>query len=136
MNQITVIGNLVRDPEVRTIPSGTTVCNFTIAVNRRRAAAGQPEADFFRVSAWGQTGENCSKYLVKGNKVAVVGTVSASAYMGNDGQPKASLEISTVDVEFLTPKSGAQAAPGSDNRMNNYSESNGFTEIEEATLPF
>jgi len=136
MNQITVIGNLVRDPEVRTIPSGTTVCNFTIAVNRRRATAGQPEADFFRVSAWGQTGENCSKYLVKGNKVAVVGTVSASAYMGNDGQPKASLEISTVDVEFLTPKSGAQAAPGSDNRMNNYSESNGFTEIEEATLPF
>lgn len=135
MNQITVIGNLVRDPEMRTTPSGTSVCSFTIAVNRRRAQAGQPDADFFRISAWGATGENCAKFLVKGNKVAVVGQVSANAYMGNDGQPRASLEISTVDVEFLTPKSGA-GAPSSDSRSNSYNENNGFTEIEEATLPF
>lgn len=135
MNQITVIGNLVRDPEMRTTPSGTSVCSFTIAVNRRRAQAGQPDADFFRISAWGATGENCAKFLVKGNKVAVVGQVSANAYMGSDGQPRASLEISTIDVEFLTPKSGA-SAPGGDSRSNSYSENNGFTEIEEATLPF
>ncbi|MDY5730261.1 MAG: single-stranded DNA-binding protein [Eubacteriales bacterium] len=138
MNQITVIGNLVRDPELKTIPSGTSVCTFTIAVNRRRSGNGQPEADFFRISAWGQTGENCAKYLVKGNKVAVVGTVSANAFMGNDGQPRASLEISTVDVEFLTPKtSSGQAAGNSDYKANSYTDgNNGFTEVEEATLPF
>lgn len=136
MNQITVIGNLVRDPEVRTIPSGTSVCNFTVAVNRRRVVPGQPEADFFRVSAWGQTGENCAKFLVKGNKVAVTGSISANAYMGSDGQPKASLEISTVDVEFLTPKSGTQNAPNNEPRNSSYSENNGFSEVEEATLPF
>lgn len=135
MNQITVIGNLVRDPEMRTTPSGTSVCNFTIAVNRRRAQSGQPEADFFRISAWGATGENCAKFLVKGNKVAVVGQVSANAYIGSDGQAKASLEISTIDVEFLTPKNGATAS-NSDSRSNSYTEDNGFTVMDEATLPF
>ena len=80
---------------------------------RRNADANQPEADFFRVSAWRQLGENCSRYLAKGRKVSVVGTVSASAYTGNDGQAHASLEVQADDVEFLTPKgeAGENQAP-------------------------
>ena len=101
MNKVFLIGNLTRDPELRTTQTGVTVCSFTIAVNRRRfgnAEAGQPEADFFRISAWRQLGENCAKYLAKGRKVSVVGTVSASAYVGNDGQARASLEVQADDV--------------------------------------
>ena len=104
MNKLTIIGNLVRDPELRTLNSGVNVCTFTVAVNRRRKAEGQPEADFFRVSAWRQLGETCEKYLAKGRKVAVTGSVEARAYMGSDGQPKASLEMTADDVEFLSSR--------------------------------
>ncbi len=135
MNHIVIIGNLVRDPESRTIPSGTTVCNFTVAVNRRRSGT-QQEVDYFRVSAWGNTGENCQKYLVKGNKVAVSGSVSANAYMGNDGTPRASLEISTVDVEFLTPKSSSAQPNKTEDIQDSYNDNNGFVEVNETELPF
>lgn len=107
MNKVFIIGNLTRDPELRTTQSGISVCQFTIAVNRRRgnnAEAGQPEADYFRVTAWRQLGENCARYLAKGRKAAITGTVSASAYVGQDGQARASLEVQADDVEFLTPR--------------------------------
>lgn len=104
MNKLTIIGNLVRNPELRTTSQGISVCTFTVAVNRRNAKEGQPEADFFRVSAWRQLGENCGKYLAKGRKVCVVGSVSVSTYTGNDGSTKANLEVTADDVEFLSPK--------------------------------
>ena len=76
MNRLTIIGNLTAEPELRSTPNGKSVCNFTVAVNRRNKIEGQPDADFFRVSAWNQLGENCAKYLAKGRKVCVVGAVS------------------------------------------------------------
>ena len=112
MNRLTIIGNLTRDPEQRTTPSGANVCSFTVAVNRRgrRDAQGnQPEADFFRVSAWNQLRENCARYLAKGRKVAVVGSVSVHTYTGNDGQTRASLEVMANDVEFLSSRSEADS---------------------------
>ena len=71
MNRIFLIGNLCRDPELRSTQSGIPVCTFTVAVNRRQrgAEAGQQEADFFRVTAWRQLGELCNRYLSKGRKV-------------------------------------------------------------------
>ena len=73
MNRLTIIGNLTHDPELRTTPSGDSVCSFSVAVNRRgrRDAQGNQneQTDFFRVSAWRQLGENCAKYLAKGRKV-------------------------------------------------------------------
>ena len=94
MNKLFIVGNLTRDPELRTTSSGISVCSFTVAVNRRRSAnsaAGnnQPEADFFRVSAWRQLGENCSRYPAKGRKVAVTGSVSVNTYQGSDGTTRA-----------------------------------------------
>lgn len=96
----------MKDPESRTTQSGINLCNFTIAVNRRQGTNnGQPETDFIRVTAWRQLGQNCMLYLTKGKKVAVVGQVTANAYMGNDGKPRASLELTADDVEFLSPRS-------------------------------
>lgn len=115
MNKLTIIGNLTKDPEMRTTPAGKTVCTFSVAVNRRKKVEGQPDADFFRVSAWDALGENCCKYLVKGKKVAVIGSVSVHAYTGQDGKPGASLEVIANEVEFLSsrnddtdPQSGFQ----------------------------
>ena len=109
MNKVFIVGNLTRDPELRSTRDGISVCSFTVAVNRRvrNAEAGQPEADFFRVTARRALGENCSKYLSKGRKVAVTGSVSVSTYTGNDGNTRASLEVTADDVEFLSPRSEA-----------------------------
>ena len=103
MNKLTIIGNLTRDPELRTTTSGVNVCTFTVAVNRKRKIEGQPEADFFRVTAWRELGDICAKYLAKGRKVCVVGAVSLHTYDSN-GKTSASLEVLAEDVEFLTPK--------------------------------
>ena len=105
MNKLTIIGNLTGDPESRTTSGGVNVTTFTVAVNRRNKKEGQNEADFFRVSAWRQLGENCLKFLAKGRKVAVVGSVSVHTYTGNDGNTRASLEVNADEVEFLSPKS-------------------------------
>lgn len=105
MNKLTIIGNLTRDPELRTTQSGLNVCTFTVAVNRRRSAAGdQPEADYFRVTAWRALADNCNKFLAKGRKVAVVGPVTVSTYTANDGTTRASMEVTADDVEFLSPR--------------------------------
>ena len=104
MNKLVIIGNLVRDPESRVTQSGISVCTFTVAVNRRRQQEGQPEADFFRVTAWRALGENCAKYLTKGRKVCVIGPVSLSTYTGQDGKTRAQMEVTAEDVEFLTPR--------------------------------
>ncbi len=139
MNKIFIIGNLTRDPEMRTTNSGVSVCSFTVAVNRRRASnaeAGQPDADFFRVSAWRQLGENCNRFLAKGRKVGVVGTLTLQTYTGNDGQPRASLEVTADEVEFLTPRSEQGSAqpvqPSSPAQQSN----NGFVQVDEDDLPF
>ena len=140
MNKVFIVGNLTRDPELRTVRDGISVCSFTVAVNRRirNAEAGQPEADFFRVTAWRGLGENCSRYLAKGRKVAVTGSVSVSTYTGNDGTPRATLEVTADDVEFLSPRGEGgevpatprpQAAPVAP-------QSNGFVQVDDDELPF
>ena len=103
MNRLTIIGNLVRDPELRTTPQGKDVCSLDVAVNRRRKVDGQPEADYFRVNAWNELGKDCARYLSKGKKVAVTGSVSLSK-REKDGKFYASIEVYAEDVEFLSPK--------------------------------
>ena len=104
MNKLMIIGNLTRDPETRTTQSGVTVCSFTVAVNRRRREGQQDQADFFRVNAWRALGENCQKFLTKGKKVAVTGSVTVSTYQGKDGATHAGMDVTADDVEFLSPK--------------------------------
>lgn len=106
MNRLIIIGNLVRDPELRTTTTGKDVCSFTVAVNRRNKREGEPDADFFRVTAWNERGKLCKQYLSKGKKVCVVGSVSVNVYNKQDGTAAASLEVYADDVEFLSPKDG------------------------------
>ena len=138
MNKLTIIGNLTRDPELRTTASGINVCTFTVAVNRRRSGTNnQPEADFFRVSAWRQLGENCQRYLAKGRKVAVVGPVSVQTYTGNDGTTRASLEVTAEDVEFLSSRNeDAGYAPAAPAQPVAAPAMNGFEEVDDEDLPF
>ena len=101
---MTIIGNCVKDPELRTTPSGKSVCTFTLAVNRRKKTEGKPEADFFRVSAWDQLGEVCQKFITKGKKVCVIGSVGVHPYKTKQGEAAASMEVLAREVEFLSPR--------------------------------
>lgn len=104
MNKLTIIGNLVKNPELRTTTDGTMVCGFTVAVNRQKTKNNpDPGADFFNVSAWRQLGENCSKYLTKGSKVAVVGKISLRTWE-TETKHGASLEVNADEVEFLSSR--------------------------------
>lgn len=142
MNKLTIIGNLTRDPELRSTPSGLSVCTFTVAVNRRKTQnQQQPEADFFRVTAWRELGENCAKWLIKGQKVCVVGPVSVSTYTGQDGKHYANLEVLANEVEFLSPagerpQETASEAPQAAPQQMAMPDANGFTAVETDELPF
>jgi single-strand DNA-binding protein len=102
---VTIVGNVGRDPELRYLQSGIPVCSFSVAVTKRwtdRTTSEQKEkTSWFRVSAWRQLAEQCNQYVHKGMQVLVVGTVEASAYLNKDGQPQGSLELTADTVRFL-----------------------------------
>ena len=132
MNSLTIIGNVTRDPELRTTPNGKNVCSFTVAVNRRKKTEGQPDADFFRVSAWEQLGEVCQKFITKGKKVCVVGSVGCHVYTNQKGEAQANLEVLAREVEFLSPRqeqTEVQAEPVRDQQT-------GMEVVDTESLPF
>ena len=110
MNKVYLIGNLTRDPEMRSTSTGIPVCNFSIAVNRRKRADGQQETDFFNIVTWHQLAELCSRYLAKGRKVAVSGSIQTRTYEAQDGSKRSAFDIVADEVEFL---SSAQAGASS-----------------------
>ena len=113
MNRLTIIGNICANVELKHTPNGDAVCNFSVAVNRRKTNQdGSHDTDFFRVTVWRQLAENCAKFLNKGRKVAVVGPVSVRTYQANDGTTKATMEVTAIDVEFLSPRNEQNADSG------------------------
>ena len=81
MNKCILIGNLTRDPELSTTGSGISVCKFSIAVNRTfKNQNGEYETDFLNIVTWRGLADNCSKYLIKGSKVAVCGQIQTRTY--------------------------------------------------------
>ena len=137
MNKVHLIGNLTRDPELRCTQTGVSVCNFSIAVNRRfkNPQTGQAETDFFNIVAWRQTADLCGKFLMKGKKVAVVGSIQTRTYEAQDGSKRTAFDIVADEVEFLTPMgeapgTGSTAAPPVN------SPSAGFAQVDDDELPF
>lgn len=105
MNKLTIIGNVVKTPELRSTKDGTNVCGFTVAVNRPKTKGNpDPGADFFNVTAWRERGELCAKYLTKGSKVCVVGKVSVRTWE-TETKHGATLEVNAEEVEFLSGRS-------------------------------
>lgn len=135
MNKVYLIGNLTRDPEMRSTQAGINVCNFSIAVNRRKRADGQQETDFFNIVAWRQLAELCSRYLAKGRKVAVSGSIQTRTYEAKDGSKRTAFDIVAEEVEFLTQKGSAtEAAPSGS--MDDHAAQAGFVQVEDDDLPF
>ena len=113
--QITLIGNLGNDPEMRYTPTGVPVTSFSLAVSRSwvgQDGQRQDKTVWFRVTAWRKLAETTSQYLTKGSKVLVVGEVEEPrAWMDNrSGEPRAGLEVTAQTVRFLSTKGEAGAA--------------------------
>ena len=144
MNKVIMIGNLANDPEARTTQSGISQSTFRIAVQRRFAnAQGVREADFFTVIAWRQTADFCNRYLTKGRKVAVEGSVQNRSYDAQDGSKRYVTEIIADSVEAVGGRDEAAGAPRSrDNgptpppAVPANPASNDFTEVDDDELPF
>ena len=150
MNKVYLIGNLTRDPETRSTSAGIPVCNFSIAVNRRfkNAQTGQQETDFFNIVAWRQLAELCGRYLAKGRKVAVFGSIQTRSYEAQDGSKRTAFDIVADEVEFLS-SANAGSAPSSDyhaavspapvqrQQAPSYAPADsGFTQVDDDELPF
>ena len=85
MNKVILVGNLTKDPELSETPSGVAVCKFSLAVSRDYTnAEGNRDTDFFNITVWRGRAENCGKYLKKGNKVAIVGSLQTRSYEDKD----------------------------------------------------
>ena len=152
MNKVFLIGNLTKDPEMRSTQSGVAVCNFTIAVNRRfrNAQTGQQETDFLNVIAWRQLAELCGKHLAKGRKVAVMGSIQTRTYKAQDGSKRSAFDIVADEVEFLTTQnqqSSTQSSPGAYTTAASkdsgtayapqpHNDFGGFTQADDEELPF
>ena len=144
MNKVILIGNLANDPEARTTQSGVSQSTFRIAVQRRFAnQQGVREADFFTVIAWRQTADFCNRYLAKGRRVAVEGSIQNRSYDAQDGSKRYVTEIIADSIEAVggreeaaggprprdngpTPPPARPAAPAM----------NDFTEVDDDELPF
>ena len=101
INRATILGNLTKDPELRTTASGISVCTFTVAVSRPFK---REETDFIPVVTWRGLADNCGQFLANGRKVGVAGRIQTRSYEDNNGTRRYVTEIVADDVEFLTPK--------------------------------
>ena len=104
INVVVVTGNLTRDPELRQLQSGTSVCKMRIAVNTRRKSQDgnwEDKPNYFDVTVWGAQGENCASYLSKGRPVAINGRLEWREWEGQDGNKRQSVEIIADTVQFL-----------------------------------
>lgn len=105
MNKVILIGNLTRDPELTTTNNGIAVCKFGIAVNRNfKNSEGEVDVDFFNIVVWRAQAENANKFLKKGSKVGIVGSIQNRSYEDENGNKKYFTDIVAENVEFLTPK--------------------------------
>ena len=142
VNKVILIGNLANDPEGRTTQSGISQSTFRIAVQRRFAnAQGVREADFLTVVAWRQSADFCNRYLTKGSKVAVEGSIQVRSYDAQDGSKRYVTEIIADSVEAVGGRDEAAAGRPRDNGPTPPPEmpgvpSGGFTEVDDDELPF
>lgn len=121
MNNVSLIGRLTKDPELRYTPSGVAVARFTLAVNRTFKKEGEQQADFINVVTWRKTAENTANFLRKGSLAGVGGRIQTGSYDGQDGKKVFTVEVVADNVQFLEPKS-ANNAPNGNGNTNGYQQ--------------
>ena len=136
MNRVILVGNMVADPEYQTTASGISLCRFRIAVQRKfKNEKGEYESDFISVVAWRSSADFVSKYLHKGNKVGVTGSLQTRTYDAQDGSKRYVTEVVADEVESYTPKSENENKPKTEAAAKQEVMQN-FEPIDDDNLPF
>lgn len=134
MNKVIMVARLTRDPEVRYAASGSAVGRFSIAVDRRFKKEGQPSADFFNCTVFGKQAEFTEKYLRKGAKMVIIGSLQNNDYTNKDGQKVKDVQIIVDEMEFAESKAQQEPAQPTPKDMGN-----GFMKMDDLSddeLPF
>ena len=120
INRVILLGNLTHDPELRSLPSGTAVCQLRLAVNDRVKDRTTGEwtdyANYFDVTVFGPQGERCAQYLARGRQVAVDGRLRWRQWETQDGQKRSKVEVVADTVQFVGPRDGGSGAPSGGQR--------------------
>ena len=144
-NKVILIGNLTADPELKQTAQGTSVCSFTLAINRRfqrNADQGQPTADFISVVAWRERAEFVAKYFKKGRPLLVCGQLQSRSWTDAQGNKRYATEVVADEITFVENKNSAAAGEGSyaPEAYGAPSASAGnapeFEEVDDNSLPF
>ncbi len=104
MNNVCLVGRLTRDPELRTTTSGLSNCRFSIAVDGRTNADGEPHTDFINIVVWRVLADNVAKYCKKGSMVGIVGRIATGSYQAQDGSTRYTFDVVADNIRFLTSK--------------------------------
>ena len=151
MNNVVLIGRLVRDPELKFIPSnGRAVANFTLAVDKELPrdikadyeSKGKPTADFIRITVFGKSAENCANYLEKGIMTSVIGKISTGSYTTKSGEKRYTTEVIANKVEFIEWGKGSSGNKSSSSQNNsdddfaNFEEDDIFEPTDDDDIPF
>lgn len=136
MNNVSLVGNLTRDPELRMTQSGISTCTFTVAVNRPKSKDGVQQADYIPIVTWRAIAETCAKYLAKGRKVAVTGSIQTRSYDAKDGSKRYVTEVIASNVDFISPRNTQNESLYASSDPVGAPDANGFTEVDDDELPF
>lgn len=133
MNSVVLVGRLTKDPKLITTNGGVNVCKFSIAVQRKFANEdGEREADFINIVAWRGLADTCGKYLKKGTRVGIEGSIQTMSFDGKDGTKKYATEVIASEVEFLSPKQNEDQPE----EQKTKAEQTKFEPIDDDNLPF
>ena len=139
INNVTLVGRLTKDPELKYTPSGVAVANFTLACDRPfKAQNGEKETDFISIVIWRKQAENAANYLKKGSLAGVVGRIQTRNFEGQDGKRVYVTEVVAESVQFLDPKgTGAGTKPQNNTHVDEDPfAGNGQIDIKDDDLPF
>ena len=139
MNKIVICGRLAKEPELRTTSSGTEVCGFTVAVDRRIKKNDEKGTDFIDCTAWGKTGVFVNTYFHKGDGITVEGRMESQKWVDNDGKNRVSWGVTCDNVEFSLGKSKSQGTGTAAENSEVQQSSKNFIDIEplpDEDLPF
>ena len=116
VNVVVLVGNLTRDPELKAMPSGTSVCRLGLAVNERTKDPNSGEwgerPNYFDIDVFGAQGENCAQYLAKGRQVAIEGRLRWRSWETPEGQKRSAVSVVANNVQFIGPRDGGGQSGG------------------------
>ena len=138
LNVVVLTGRLTADPELKTTTAGTSVCSFSIAVDRRYKSGEERQADFINIVTWRTTAEFVSKYFKKGQMIAIEGSIQTRKYQDREGKNRTAFEVVANNVQFADFKSGGSNATENETASFNNTSSSDFEEISgnDDDLPF